>query len=104
MTIQKTRCVPVPAKHYYAQTALLALGISRNRLYFPQSRPRKIGYFWNRPYGYLVDLFNDAKKLYHRRMKQIHPDKQGNHDLAVELTRIWQRIKYLYRRHGIHVT
>lgn len=47
------------------------------------------------------DLAEKARAKFVERLRSVHPDKGGGHDEAVELNRIWGKLKRIFLKHGV---
>ena len=61
----------------------------------------KRGSFWLVNAGRLDWIMFDARKLYRKKMKQLHPDCGGNLIACARLNMVWQRIVKLVKQRTI---
>jgi hypothetical protein len=47
------------------------------------------------------DKYDAAKQVYHERVKQLHPDRGGDHDKCAELNAVWFQLKKRFGGIGI---
>lgn len=76
---------------------LKTLGVPNVMLYVKRGRGQS---FWHRNINHLAVL-EMARRLYRLQMGQLHPDRPGgNNGRALELNRIWSRVRKLFKDHG----
>ena len=47
------------------------------------------------------DRYDAAKRVYYERVKQLHPDRGGNHNECADLNAVWFQLKNRFNRIGI---
>ena len=59
--------------------------------------------FWRRSDGHILDVLNEAKRIYRQRSRMEHPDKGGDSKQYAELTVAYRRLKVLARKHNYEI-
>lgn len=83
---------------------LIAIGLPHKTVYSNhckthRSRPP----FWSQDEYVLHDWLDLAHKAYRKSMASLHPDRGGKTEWAIRLNLAWQRIKYLFAKHGVEL-
>jgi hypothetical protein len=77
---------------------LRKLGVPKQMLYV--RRPRPNGSFWLRQINHL-QVLEQARQLYRRRIVEVHPDKAGGClEQAIQLNDSWSKIQQRFKQHG----
>lgn len=87
-------------------TELLAsIGLPEHEIYTRNNRRHNKfkATFWLREEHCLLEWLDRAHKAYRQRMRSLHPDTAGDTESATRLNMAWQRIKYLFRQHGVEL-
>jgi len=91
----------------HAAALLVIIGFKPKQVYSQKQfhRPNdtsKGRHFLNRSNEYeLRDLLIEAKRLYRKTMKNVHPDVGGSLEDASRVTRAWRRILQLFALRGV---
>ena len=81
---------------------LLTIGVDASM--FLQCRNRNLkGAFWSRKPSHIMDVLETARQTYYRRIKLLHPDKNGDAAEAARVSRAYSRLCLLARRRGYEV-
>jgi len=90
----------LPAKHKIQQLLVL-VGLPKNRIYVLNGQGRNGSPFWALHPHQLLDILHDAHNSFRRRMKEVHPDRNGDHNKTAELTLAWRTIKRRFAAKGV---